>query len=269
MLLQIYLLNFAHCKQRIMISAAKIKLIHSLSRKKYRIENGLFLAEGPKLVDELSGRFPCTFAAGTAGWMEHHRGFRANQIECVSDTELAKASLLQSPQEVLALFRLPDTTGDIHIAEKELCLALDGVQDPGNLGTIVRIADWFGIEHIFCSTDTADVFNPKAVQATMGAIARVQVHYMHLTGEIAGLPAGVPVYGTFMDGKDIYSTELHKSGIIVMGNEGSGISPEMENLVTERIGIPSFPAGRATSESLNVAVATAITCSEFRRRNAV
>ncbi len=252
-----------------MISAAKIKLIHSLERKKFRTEYGMFLAEGPKLVEELSHTFECDFLAATKDWIDRNHSQFAKNAQCITDEELRKASLQQSPQEVLALFRIPTQGADITIATTQLCIALDGVQDPGNLGTIVRIADWFGIEHIFCSRDTADIYNPKAIQATMGAVARVSVHYSDLCNEIPSLPSGTPVYGTFMNGKNIYQSTLKDNGLIVMGNEGAGISPEIEALVTDRIGIPSYPYGRATSESLNVGVATAIVCSEFRRRKQI
>ena len=249
-----------------MISSAKIKFIHSLSRKKERTANGLFIAEGPKIVEELSQKLPCSFIVATESWLESHTEIDAEQKVCVNEDELKKVSLMQTPQEVLGLFRIPNNSGGIGLSEHKLCIALDGIQDPGNLGTIIRIADWFGIEHVFCSTGTADVFSPKAIQATMGAIARVQTHYVNLNQEIASLPSGIPVYGTFMNGKTIYNEELSKNGIIIMGNEGSGISPELERYITNRIGIPSFPPNRPTSESLNVAVATAIVCSEFRRR---
>jgi TrmH family RNA methyltransferase len=147
-----------------------------------------------------------------------------------------------------------------------LCLALDNVQDPGNLGTIIRIADWFGIKNIFCSIGTADAYNPKTVQATMGAIGRVRVHYLDLPRYIASLNGKAPIYGTFLDGENIYKKELRNKGIIIMGNEGNGISNECSALVNERLFIPNYPAGCETSESLNVSVATAIICSEFRRR---
>ena len=150
--------------------------------------------------------------------------------------------------------------------KRNLCLALDDVQNPGNLGTIIRLADWFGIEDVFCSLKTADVYNPKTVQATMGAMARVRVHYVDLFSLIDALPKDVPVYGTFLDGKYIYETELKQNGLIVMGNEGNGISDGVASLVTDRLYIPNFPPGRNTSESLNVAIATAVVCSEFRRR---
>ena len=148
----------------------------------------------------------------------------------------------------------------------QLNLALDGVQDPGNLGTIIRIADWFGIEHIYCSQDTADVYNPKVVQATMGSIARVKVEYGDLNALIGSLPADVPVYGTLLDGDNIYEEKLENRGFIIMGNEGKGITKEMAQKVNHRLLIPNYPVGRATADSLNVAIATAITCAEFRRQ---
>ena len=146
----------------------------------------------------------------------------------------------------------------------KLTLALDGVQDPGNLGTIVRIADWFGIEDILCSMDTADIYNPKAIQATMGAIARVRLHYVDLPDMLS--QTSLPIYGTFLDGENLYDKQLSPEGIIVMGNEGKGITKEVGEKVSERLFIPSYPAQRETSESLNVAIATSIVCAEFRRR---
>ena len=151
-------------------------------------------------------------------------------------------------------------------ASNELALALDGVQDPGNLGTIIRIADWFGITKIYCSRETADAYNPKVVQATMGSIARVRLVYTDLVPMLRSAEGEVPVYGTLLDGEDLYDKPLTQGGIIVMGNEGNGISPEVRPLVTERLLIPSFPPNRPTAESLNVAIATAVVCAEFRRR---
>ena len=146
-------------------------------------------------------------------------------------------------------------------------MALDSIRDPGNMGTILRLADWFGIENIFCSIGTADIYNPKTIQATMGAIARVKVHYVDLPALINSIKEKAPIYGTFLDGEDIYRKELKNYGLIIMGNEGNGIGKECAEQVTERLFIPNYPAGRETSESLNVSVATAIICSEFRRRN--
>ena len=151
------------------------------------------------------------------------------------------------------------------VVSESLCLALDDIQDPGNLGTIIRLADWFGIEHIFCSQGTVDVYNPKTIQATMGALARVKLHYCNLPSMIAEL-GNVPVYGTFLDGDNMYEKKLTNYGLIVMGNEGNGVSQEVAELVNERLYIPNYPLQRETSESLNVAVATAVVCAEFRRR---
>ena len=150
--------------------------------------------------------------------------------------------------------------------KQKLTIALDGVQDPGNLGTIIRIADWFGISDIICSHDTVDAFSPKVVQATMGSIARVHIHYADLENLIKALPDNYPVYGTFLDGSDLYDKQLSAGGIIVMGNEGKGISQPVRALVNQRLLIPNYPKGRKTADSLNVAIATAITCAEFRRR---
>jgi len=184
-----------------------------------------------------------------------------------TDEELRKASFLQHPQQVLGVFPMMDDQAEACVPDTQLSLALDGVQDPGNLGTIIRIADWFGIEHIFCSQSTADLYNPKVVQATMGSIARVKVCYTDLVRLIDRLPRDYPVYGTLLDGADLYAQPLTPHGLIVMGNEGNGISPEVARKVSHRLLIPNYPAGRPTADSLNVAIATAITCAEFRRRN--
>lgn len=248
-----------------MLSKNKIKYIHSLELKKNRKEEQAFVAEGRKLVEDLAGHFPCRLLAATAGWLAAHPHAEADEVVEVSREELERASLQKAPQEVLAVFRQPVWRFDPACAGRSLCLALDDVQDPGNLGTIVRVADWFGIEDIFCSAGTADVFNPKTVQATMGALARVRVHYCDLPGLIGGLK-DVPVYGTFLDGNNLYAETLSESGLIVMGNEGKGVSAEVERLVSKRLYIPSYPQERETSESLNVAIATAVVCGEFRRR---
>jgi len=245
------------------ISKNQIKYIRSLDLKKNRRETKEFLAEGPKLVDELLGVYPCTFLAATSQWLSGKNNIPADEINEISDGELSRVSLLKNPQQVLAVFRQPEYEIDLREIQTSLSLALDSIQDPGNLGTIIRIADWFGIENIICSTDTADVYNPKTIQATMGGIARVKVHYQELTEFLPKLD--IPVYGTFLEGYTIYRQQLSPTGIIVMGNEGKGISPEIERLVTQKLLIPSFPENRETSESLNVAVATAIVCSEFRR----
>ncbi len=248
-----------------MLSKNKIKFIRSLEQKKFRKESGSFLAEGNKLVADLQGHFKCRLIAATTQWLNTNRNISADEIIEVTRDELSKASLLKTPQDVLAVFDIPSFHFEKDIPDKELCLALDDIQDPGNLGTIIRIADWFGIRHIYCSTGTVDAFSPKTVQATMGAISRVFLHYCDIKELIAGLD-NVPVFGTFLDGQDIYTKELSGNGIIVMGNEGNGISKEVSDLINRKILIPNYPRGTETSESLNVAVATAIVCSEFRRR---
>jgi TrmH family RNA methyltransferase len=247
-----------------MISKNKIKYIRSLELKKNRNKEGKFVAEGFKVVDDLLALQPADLIVATGEWLRgKYFGAETEMIE-VTDEELKKVSFLQHPQQVLAVFKQA-TSGNYSINTSELSLALDGVQDPGNLGTIIRIADWFGITHIYCSQDTADVYNPKVVQATMGSIARVKVEYGDLLGLVESLPADVPVYGTLLDGDNIYQQKLENRGLIVMGNEGKGISPALAKKVNHKLLIPNFPEGRATADSLNVAIATAITCSEFRR----
>ena len=248
------------------LSKNRIKYIHSLELKKIRKQEKVFLAEGHKLVEELLDRFKCRFLVATSEWLtQNNPSVYVEEIYEVSEEELAKASLQKSPQQVLAVFEKPNDYYDKELFNNSLCLALDDVQDPGNLGTILRIADWFGIEHIFCSPNTVDVYSPKAIQATMGAIARVQVHYTPLVELITSLN-NIPIYGTFLDGENIYSQSLSNNGIIIMGNEGNGISREIEKLVDRKLFIPNYPKERSTSESLNVAIATAITCAEFRRK---
>ncbi len=259
------------------ISKSKIKLIHSLDSKKGRRESGLFIAEGPKVVGDLLELMPAKLIIATTDWLKANNVNEAEIIE-VSEEELKKSSLLQHPQKVLALFPIPNNTDgnetrlvNLLANKKEddkqkLIIALDGVQDPGNLGTIIRIADWFGISDIICSHDTVDAFSPKVVQATMGSIARVRIHYADLENIIKALPNDFPVYGTFLDGKDLYDEPLSAGGILIMGNEGKGISQSVKSLVNHRLLIPNYPKGRKTADSLNVAIATAITCAEFRRR---
>ncbi len=240
-----------------MISKNHIKLIHSLELKKNRKREGLFVAEGPKVVGDL-------LMAGYQPRMLFSTTERPD-AELINEEELHKISFLQHPQEVLAIFEIP-TPSTHHPAPKTLSLALDGVQDPGNLGTIIRVADWFGITNIYCSLDTADVYNPKVVQATMGSLAHVQVTYTDLSELFKGMSSSFPIYGTLLDGENIYEQELTSQGIIVMGNEGKGISPEVRQYITHKLLIPDFHTDGLRAESLNVAIATAITCSEFRRR---
>ena len=262
----IYFVLSAFCSifARIMISKNKIKYIRSLELKKNRNKEGKFVAEGHKVVDDLLVLQPADLIVATGEWLKGMHFPAQTEVIEVTEEELKKVSFLQHPQQVLAVFKQA-TSGDYSINTNELNLALDGVQDPGNLGTIIRIADWFGITHIYCSQDTADVYNPKVVQATMGSIARVKVEYGDLLGLVESLPDDVPVYGTLLDGDNIYQQTLESRGLIVMGNEGKGISPALAKKVNHKLLIPNFPEGRATADSLNVAIATAITCSEFRR----
>lgn len=237
-----------------MISKNQIKFVHQLEQKKYRRKEGLFVAEGPKVVgDLLRAGFNAQEIYATKEWNSNGR-----RVQEVTDEELRKVSFLQHPQQVLALFEIPSAKLS---SDSSLSLALDDVQDPGNLGTIIRIADWFGISNIYCSENTVDAWSPKVVQATMGSIARVNIIYTDLKELIQN--AKVPVYGTLLDGQNIYTQELTQEGIIVMGNEGNGISPEIRRLINRKLLIPQFHEG---PESLNVAIATAIACSEFRRR---
>lgn len=241
-----------------------IKLVHSLQQKKYRLREGLFVAEGPKAAGDLMQVMKPRLIAATGEWLDGKSFPDDMEVTAVSPEDLRRISLLQHPQQVVALFPLPDS--DTPSYDGELTICLDGVQDPGNLGTIIRIADWFGITRIVCSNDTADAWNPKVVQATMGSLGRISISYTDLPAFIGSLPEGTPVYGTLLEGRNLYEQELSQSGIIVMGNEGKGISEEVRSLVSHKLLIPSFPPERPTAESLNVAIATAITCAEFRRR---
>ena len=250
-----------------MLSKNKIKYIRSLDMKKNRKEERAFVAEGHKLVGDLLGHFVCKLIVATRSWLDRNTNVNALEIIEVTQEELSRASLQKTPQEVLAIFEQPSYDMHPDVLSHSLCLALDDIQDPGNLGTIIRLADWFGIEHIFCSMGTVDVYNPKTIQATMGALARVKLHYCDLSSLITSL-TNVPVYGTFLDGDNMYEKELAPYGLIVMGNEGNGVSAEVANLVNERLYIPNYPPHRDTSESLNVAMATGIICAEFRRRMA-
>jgi RNA methyltransferase, TrmH family len=247
-----------------MLSQAKQKWIRSLEQKKIRQEQGLFLAEGSKCCTDLLELLPCRFLAATIDWLEAHQGLRAAEIVVATPEEIRKASLLKNPQEVLAVFEIPTYELNPDHLKGNLSLALDNIQDPGNLGTILRIADWFGIRSIVCSIGTADAFNPKTVQATMGAIGRIRIQYLDLPAFLKQLQ--IPIYGTFLEGKILYDATLQMEGIIVMGNEGNGISEAVGTLVTDKLFIPDYPFGQTGSESLNVSVATAIVCSEFRRR---
>ena len=238
-----------------MLSKNQLKLVRSLELKKNRKKEGLFVAEGPKVVGDL-------LRAGYRARLVFSTTERPDAIQ-ITDDELRKLSFLQHPQEVLAVFEIPQSQ-QLTANSQKLSIALDGIQDPGNLGTIIRIADWFGITTIYCSEDTADCYNPKVVQATMGSLAHINIVYTDLEALLRQYDG--PIYGTLLDGQNIYQQELSSEGIIVMGNEGNGISPAIRQLVTHKLLIPNYNPSSETAESLNVAIATAITCAEFRRR---
>lgn len=253
-----------------MLSKNKQKLIRSLQQKKYRDRYKLFLAEGRKIVEELlhEGAEAC-IVAGTEKWVREHSHLLSETIvtpDLLSEKEMKSVSLMSTPQEVLAVFRKPVYSPAWENVEQSLSLALDNIQDPGNMGTIIRLAGWFGINDIFCSPGTADAYNPKVVQATMGSLFRVRIHYMPLQEVLERFPPPGPphVYGTFPEGDSLYETPLDCRGIIVMGNEGAGISTALLPCIHRKISIPSHT--ESGPDSLNVAVSAAVVCAEFRRR---
>lgn len=240
-----------------MVSKNQIKLISSLHQKKQRIANQLFFAEGVKVIQELlQSNFELEHLYTTQNDFEEVSSAKKTLI---NDSDLKKISALATPNTCLAVFKMPK---EKEIIESGLILALDSIRDPGNLGTILRLCDWFGIHQLVCSKETVDIFNPKVVQATMGSITRVNVNYLDLNTFVA--KTKLPVFGTFMDGTNIYTTDLPQEGIIIMGNEANGISKDLEKLIKNRLTIPRFGDIQKT-ESLNVATATAIILSEFRR----
>ena len=240
-----------------MVSKNQIKLITSLQQKKYRIANKLFFAEGVKGIQELlDSDFELDHLYTTQNDFDE---VSKEMKTIISENDLKKITALATPNSCLAVFKMPT---EKPVLETGLIVALDSIRDPGNLGTILRLCDWFGIQQVLCSKETVDVYNPKVVQATMGSIARVNINYIDLNAFLA--TTKLPIFGTFMDGSNIYKSELPKQGIIIMGNEANGISTELEKLVTSRLTIPRFGNLQKT-ESLNVATATAIVLSEFRR----
>ena len=248
-----------------MISKNQIKFVRQLEQKKFRKAENLFIAEGHKVVgDLLAAGFRPTQLFATNEWISCNPTVSA--IEVTPD-ELARVSLQQHPQQVLALFPIPNYDPSSPIAQhlSSLSLLLDNIQDPGNLGTIIRIADWFGIDTIYCSTGTVDAWNPKVVQATMGSIARVKIIYIEPDTLFNQIPPDYPIYGTFLDGDNIYTQQLTPHGLIVMGNEGNGISDAVRKRVSKKLLIPDFHKGD-TTDNMNVDIATTITCPEFRRR---
>ncbi len=252
------------------ITKAEIKRFRRLKQRKFRDEEHLFIAEGRKCVSSLFERF-------TQGFVIIRNDSEPLSVPkdmCLleaSSSEMEQLSQLQTPPDVIGVFQMPSeeiATADLlNLSKKELILLLDEIQDPGNLGTIIRTADWFGVHHIVCSPSTADVYNLKTVQATMGSIARVRVCYTGLPDLLRSAKEyAIPVYGTLLHGENIYSTALSHSGLLIMGNEGRGISTDLQSYITSSLFIPSYPNNAPTAESLNVSIATAIVLAEFRRR---
>ncbi len=239
-----------------MLSKSQIKLITSLKQKKYRQQHGFFVVEGVKTITELlNSNLKLHKLYSTESF-----NIDAKDEVIISDSDLKRISYLKTPNKSLAIFEIPE---EKPIDEKGIIVALDAIRDPGNLGTIIRLCDWFGIKELVCSNETVDCYNPKVIQATMGSITRVNVSYVDLEGFLKEIE--MPVFGAFMQGQDVYSKALPEQGVLVMGNEANGVSKAIEAVVTEKVSIPRFGDLQAT-ESLNVATATAILLSEFRRQ---
>ena len=239
-----------------MLSKNQIKLIKSLSQKKYRKKQGLFVVEGKKgILEFLKSGYEVEMLFSTTN------DLLEKQAVLISEDDLKKISFLVSPNEALAVFLIKETS-NFEISEG-LILALDGIRDPGNLGTIIRLCDWFGVEDILCSEDTVDCYNPKVVQASMGSLARIRVSYLNLEDYLQ--KANMLTYGAFLEGENVYTSVLKEPSVLVMGNEANGISERIEALISEKINIPQFGKSQST-ESLNVATATSILLSEFKRR---
>jgi len=253
-----------------MITSSQIKFVRSLRQKKFREEHGCFVAEGAKLVREFAqSRFTVRQVYILDEAIEQAIPLTDIPVEAVRLSEMERITGLSSPSPLLAVIEIPADDPPEHLPENELILALDGIRDPGNLGTIIRIADWFGIDQVICSHDCVDTYNPKVIQATMGSVIRVKTTCTDLPRLLASGRGEIPVYGMTLDGEDLYRSETTAHGLLVIGSEAQGISDEVLRLVTRRLSIPSFPPHRNThAESLNAAIATGIVCAEFRRRQA-
>lgn len=252
-----------------MLSKHVTKIVQNLEKKKFREKYNLFKIEGEKLVGELlTSGLQIHLIIAFPAWIErNHEAIAQLNVTEIDEKEMHSISNFQSLPEVVALARIPEYTHDETKIQQSLSLVLNGIQDPGNLGTILRLADWFGIRDIFCDEDCASIYNPKCVQSSMGAIFRVRVFYTDLISLIKKHKSkSFHCYGTFLSGESIYQTELCDRGFVVMGNEGKGISAEIEQLVDARITIPSFAGNPNSTESLNVGVAAGIMLSEFKRR---
>jgi TrmH family RNA methyltransferase len=244
-----------------------IKLVRSLASKKHRDIEGLFVAEGTKCVRDTWDAFECRWLIATRSWYEQlGTAEHYEKIVITPKSQMARMSQFDTPSDVIAVYEIPERNFTEREVRDNLNIVLDNIQDPGNLGTIMRLADWYGIRNIFASPTTVDVYNHKVVQATMGAISRVKVHYTDLEELLCSFN-DLPVYGTFLNGENIYCKSLEPNGFVIFGNEGRGISEKIGNLATERLLIPSAPRKGANSESLNVGIAAAITISELMRNN--
>lgn len=244
-----------------------IKLVRALAAKKNRDDEGLFVAEGTKCVRDTWDAFSCRYLIATRAWYEQcGNASHYDKLVLAPKSQMARMSQFSTPSDVMAVYEIPDQEVDERQVRDGLSIVLDNVQDPGNLGTIIRLADWYGIRNIFANPTTVDVYNHKVVQATMGAIARVRVHYRDLD-DVFDEFDGLPVYGTFLDGDNIYAHTLEPRGFVVFGNEGKGIGAKVASRVTHRLLIPAAPHQGRGSESLNVGVAAAITVSELMRRS--
>jgi TrmH family RNA methyltransferase len=254
-----------------MLSKRWIKLIRSLEYKKFRIKENLFIAEGDKLVtDLLKAGFDVKVLIGTDAYFAGAEPVihKVSETIVVNEDEIIRASHLKNPQQCMALCRIPQYSLPADSADGHLLLLLDSVQDPGNLGTIVRLACWFGIRDIICSTDTADIYSPRAVQATMGAISQVRTHYTDPEIFLSATQGkDIHVVGTYLEGENIYTATLPSTGIVVIGNEGNGIRESLLPFITRKLTIPRYPSHPFHTDSLNVATATAIVLSEFRRKH--
>ena len=247
------------------VSNNTIKFVASLSQKKYRDKEGCFIAEGNKCVRDTWDYFKCRMLIATQNWYENFGNYTHMEIlQIATRQQMQKMSQFSNPSEVIAVYEIPEVTYTDSEVENNINIILEGVQDPGNLGTIIRLADWFGIKNIFCNKQTVDVYNHKVIQATMGAISRVKVHYCDLEELIESFPE-MDVFGTTLDGENIYSTSLPDRGFVIFGNEGNGMSERLKAMTTRNLYIPSPVVEGSTSESLNVGLAAAITISEFCR----
>ncbi|HDP55207.1 MAG TPA: RNA methyltransferase [Bacteroidetes bacterium] len=250
-----------------MLSANRIKQIRSLQQKKFRKHANLFIAEGSRLIREiLRSTLEIESVFHTSTWTDIQL-LKGKPAELITEKEMSRISGLKTPTNVLAVIKEPKNIFSFTRLNKGFSLALDDIQDPGNLGSIIRTAHWFGISTILCSHETADAYSPKVVQATMGALVNVSLFYVDLQSVLTqAYEMEIPLIGTFLNGENIYTCQLPKNGVLVMGNEGNGIQPNIERFITQRISIPSFSTSSVGAESLNVSVATAIACSELQRR---